>query len=167
MCRARIAHLLGVTLVLASVACQSRRPAEPATLIIHHAQVYTGDTARPTADAIAARGDRIVLVGSSDAALQLRGPATRVIDAGRATLVPGIQDSHGHFTNLGASLQILQLRGTTSYEQIVEMVRSRAKSARPGEWIQGRSWDQNDWPVKEWPSHQQLSEPAPNNPVCP
>ena len=111
MCRARIAHLLGVTLVLASVACQSRRPAEPATLIIHHAQVYTGDTARPTADAIAARGDRIVLVGSSDAALQLRGPATRVIDAGRATLVPGIQDSHGHFTILARACKSCSCAG--------------------------------------------------------
>jgi predicted amidohydrolase YtcJ len=152
-------------LVLTAVCCQSRPPAEPATLIIHNAQVYTGDPARPTAQAVAARGDRIVLVGSSADALQLRGTATRVIDASGATLVPGIQDAHGHFTNLGASLQILQLRGTTSYEQIVAMVRERAKTARPGEWIQGRSWDQNDWIVKDWPSHQQLSEAAPNNPV--
>ena len=111
------------------------------------------------------RGDRIVLVGTSDEALALRGPDTRVIDAGGATLVPGLQDAHGHFTNLGASLQVLQLRGTTSYEQIVEMVRARAATARPGEWIQGRSWDQNDWPKKDWPSHQRLTEVAPNNPV--
>jgi predicted amidohydrolase YtcJ len=37
-----------------------------------------------------------------------------VIDAEGATLVPGLQDSHGHFINLGASLQVLPLRGTTS-----------------------------------------------------
>ncbi len=150
---------------MALVACQARPPVEPASLIVHNATVYTVNTAQPQAEAVAVRGDRIVLVGSTDAALTLRGAQTRVIDAQGATLVPGIQDSHGHFTNLGASLQILPLRGTTSYEQIVEMVRARAASARPGEWIQGRSWDQNLWPIKEWPHHAALTAAAPNNPV--
>jgi predicted amidohydrolase YtcJ len=88
-----------------------------------------------------------------------------VIDAGGATLIPGIQDAHGHFTGLGESLQVLQLRGTTSFDAIVDMVRARAATARPGEWIRGRSWDQNDWPTKDWPHHQQLTDAAPNNPV--
>ena len=60
---------------------------------------------------------------------------------------------------------MLRLRGTTSYDQIVEMVKARAATARPGEWIQGRSWDQNDWPVKDWPTHDKLTAAAPNNPV--
>jgi predicted amidohydrolase YtcJ len=149
----------------AALSCQARPPAEPATLIIHNARVYTVAAAQPQAEAVAVRGDRIVLVGSSDAALQLRGANSRVIDARGATLLPGLQDAHGHFTGLGASLQVLRLRDTTSYEQIVEMVRARAASARPGEWIQGRSWDQNDWPVKDWPTHHKLTEAAPNNPV--
>ena len=66
---------------------------------------------------------------TSREALALSGPQTRVVDAGGATLVPGLQDAHGHFTNLGASLQVLQLRGTTSYDQIVDMVRARAATA--------------------------------------
>jgi predicted amidohydrolase YtcJ len=146
-------------------ACQSRPAAERATLIVHNAQVYTMQAAQPTAQAVAVRGDRIVLVGSSEAALELRGRDTRVIDAGGATLIPGIQDAHGHFTGLGESLQVLQLRGTTSFDAIVDMVRARAATARPGEWIRGRSWDQNDWPTKDWPHHQQLTDAAPNNPV--
>lgn len=149
----------------ASIACQSPAPVERATLIVHDARVYTVNAAQPRAEAIAVRGDRIVLVGSSEAALALRGPETRVIDAQGATLVPGIQDAHGHFANLGASLQVLPLRGTTSYEQIVDMVRERAATARPGEWIRGRSWDQNDWAVTDWPHHQLLTAAAPNNPV--
>jgi predicted amidohydrolase YtcJ len=160
-----VKSLNAAAVVLLAAACQARPPAEPATLIVHNAQVYTAHDARPIVEAVAVRGDRIVLVGASAEALKLRGPNTRTIDAHGATLLPGIQDAHGHFTNLGASLQILQLRGTSSYEQIVDMVRARAATARPGEWIQGRSWDQNDWPVKDWPSHQQLTEAAPNNPV--
>jgi predicted amidohydrolase YtcJ len=152
-------------LVVIGIGCQARPVVEPATLIVHNAQVYTVNTAQPKAEAIAVRGDRIVLVGTNQAALELRGPTTRVIDAGGGTLLPGLQDAHGHFTGLGASLRVLRLRGTTSFDQIVEMVRARAAKARPGEWIQGRSWDQNDWPDKQWPTHRLLSEAAPHNPV--
>jgi predicted amidohydrolase YtcJ len=167
MCTSSKAHvrLLPAIGLLALAACQGRPPAEPATLIVHNAQVYTSDTSKPTARAVAMRADRIVFVGDDASALQLRGDNTQVIDAAGATLLPGIHDAHGHFTNLGASLQVLRLRGTTSFEQVVEMVRERAATARPGEWIQGRSWDQNDWPVKDWPQHQALSSAAPNNPV--
>lgn len=159
----RRARFLLIATVLS--ACQSRPPAEPAHLIVHNAQVYTANQAQPAARAVAVRGDRLVLIGSDQDALALRGPSTRVVDARGATLLPGLQDSHGHFTGLGASLQTLRLRGTTSYEQIVDMVRQRAAQARPGEWILGRSWDQNDWAVKEWPHHQKLTEAAPHNPV--
>src|SRR5688572_9142858 len=157
-------RLVLAVIAAASVACQSRPPAERATLIIHNARVYTVHDEQPTADAVAVRGDRIVLVGTNEAALELQGPETRVINGHGATLVPGLQDSHGHFTELGSSLQILPLRSTSSYEQIVQLVRARAATARAGEWIQGRSWDQNDWVVKDWPHHQRLSEAAPNNP---
>jgi predicted amidohydrolase YtcJ len=156
---------LSLCLLVLAVACQSRPAPERASLIVHNAKVYTVHDAQPTAEAVAVRGDRIVLVGRSAAALELRGPETRVIDAEGATLIPGIQDAHGHFTGLGESLQVLQLRGTSSFEEIVGMVRQRAATARPGEWIRGRSWDQNDWPSSEWPHHQMLTDAAPNNPV--
>jgi predicted amidohydrolase YtcJ len=159
----RLLILLCVTATM--VACQSQPVAEPATFIVHNAQVYTMHDAQPTAQAVAVRGNRIVLVGTSAAALALRGAGTRVVDAQGGTLVPGIQDAHGHFTGLGESLQVLQLRGTRSFDEIVAMVKARAATARPGEWIRGRSWDQNDWPTKDWPHHQALSDAAPNNPV--
>ena len=65
---------------------------------------------------------------------------------------------------LGSALQQIDLRGTPSYEAIVDKVRERAAKARPGEWILGRSWDQNDWPKKEWPTHEALDKAAPDNP---
>jgi predicted amidohydrolase YtcJ len=137
----------------------------PADLILHNATIYTVDDARPRAEAIAIRGDRIAALGTSAEMLALKGPATRVIDARGAAVIPGLHDSHGHFTGLGASLQVLRLRGTASWEQIVGMVRRRAAGAKPGEWILGRNWDQNDWPEKEFPVHELLTNAAPNNPV--
>lgn len=151
--------------LVALAGCQAREQAVPADLILHGAVVYTVNPSQPNAEAVAIRGDRIVMVGSSDDALVLRGPNTRVMDVAGAPVIPGLQDAHGHFTGLGESLLNLNLRGTTSYEQIVEMIRERAAAARPGEWIRGRSWDQNDWPGGQWPTHHLLSEAAPNNPV--
>jgi len=158
-----------LTFVILLLAAAGARPASaqtaPADLILHNARIYTVNAAAPTAEAVAVRGDRIVKVGGNAEALALRGPATRVIDLQGATVVPGLHDAHGHFTGLGQSLQRLDFRGTTSYDQVVEMVRRAAAEARPGEWILGRAWDQNDWPEKSFPTADQLDAAAPNNPV--
>ncbi|MGE3191818.1 MAG: amidohydrolase, partial [Vicinamibacterales bacterium] len=50
-------------------------------------------------------------------------------------------------------------------DQVVTLVRARAADARPGEWIVGRGWDQNDWADSDWPTHDALSAAAPANPV--
>jgi predicted amidohydrolase YtcJ len=134
-------------------------------LIVRNARIYTVDANRSIAEAIAVRGDRIVRVGTNSEVLGRRGPSTFVVDAGGATIVPGLHDAHAHFTGLGASMQSIDLRGTTSYEQVVSAVRQRAAAARPGEWIVGRGWDQNDWPGTEWPTHDLLSAASANNPV--
>ena len=134
-------------------------------LIVHHARIYTVNAKQPVADALVVRGDRIVFVGTSDDALAMKGATTRVIDLQGATVVPGLEDAHGHFTSLGQSLQRLDFRNPTSYDQIVEMVRQAAAKARPGEWILGRAWDQNRWPEKVFPTADKLDAAAPHNPV--
>jgi predicted amidohydrolase YtcJ len=155
-----------LALVTGAAAQQTSGVAGPtADLILHNARIYTVTSAQPVAEAVAVRGDRIVRVGRSSEVLALRGPATRVIDLQGATVVPGLADAHGHFLGLGQSLQRLDFRGTTSYDQIVEMVRKAAAQARPGEWILGRAWDQNDWPEKQFPTADKLDAAAPDNPV--
>jgi predicted amidohydrolase YtcJ len=157
--------LLALFLVTTVTAAAPVAQDAPADLILHNARIYTAEDGTPRAEAIAIRGDRIAAVGTSADILKLKGPSTRVIDVNGRTILPGLHDSHGHFTGLGVSLQVLRLRGTRNWEQIVGMVRRRAASARPGEWILGRNWDQNDWPVKEFPAHDLLTAAAPNNPV--
>jgi predicted amidohydrolase YtcJ len=136
-----------------------------ADLIIRNARIYTLDARQPIAEAIAVSGARIVRVDDDAEVMALRGAGTRVIDAGQATIVPGFHDAHGHVLALGTNLQNLDLRGTTSYRHIVDLVRRRAASARPGEWIVGQNWDQNDWASKDWPTHDALSAVTPANPV--
>jgi predicted amidohydrolase YtcJ len=89
----------------------------------------------------------------------------RVIDASGATILPGLTDAHGHLYGLGLSLDVVPLVDTTSYEEVISRVKERAASAGAGEWIIGRGWDQNDWPVKEFPTHEALDAAVPDHPV--
>lgn len=160
--------LLIVPLLLAASACGTPQPGareRSASLIVHNARIYTVDPSRPEAQAIAVAGDRIVRVGTDDEVLKLRAEATHIIDAAGAAIVPGLHDAHGHFTSLGATLRLVDLRGTTSYQEVIDRVRRRAAVTPRGEWILGRGWDQNDWPVASWPVHDLLSAATPDHPV--
>lgn len=140
--------------------------AQQADLILTNARVYTADAARPHAQAIAVRGDRIVFVGSSLEAGALRGSGTRLIDLAGRTVVPGMIDAHGHLTGLGRALRTVDLVGTTSLDQVVERVRATAARFAPGTWIRGRGWDQNDWVDTRFPMHGALSRAVPDHPVA-
>ena len=136
-----------------------------ADLIITNGRIYTVDNARPEASALAVRAGRIQFVGSDAEAKVLAGPSTVVIDLHGATVVPGIVDAHAHLLGLGNTLQRVNLVGSKSYDEVVDRVKAWAKDAKPGVWIQGRGWDQNLWPTKEFPTHEALSRAFPNNPV--
>ncbi len=156
---------LCVSGLVCGVAILGAQGTRPPDLILHNARVYTVDSSNSVAEAVAIAGDRIVRVGKNADVLALKAAATRALDMRRATIVPGFHDAHAHVVGLGASLQDVDLRGTSSYEEVVGRVRRRLASARPGEWIVGRGWDQNDWAEKAFPTHDLLSAATPNNPV--
>jgi predicted amidohydrolase YtcJ len=51
---------------------------------------------RPDAEAVAIRGNRIVLMRGARDALAHRGPKTRVMNVDGGTVLPGLVDSHTH-----------------------------------------------------------------------
>ena len=154
-----------MSLALCCVTILGAQAPGPPTLILHNATIYTVDARHSVAEAVAISGDRILRVGSDADILGLKGPSTRVVDLRGATIVPGLHDAHAHVVGLGASLQDVDLRGARSFEEVVGRVRRRLANARPGEWVVGRGWDQNDWLDKDWPTHDLLSAASPDNPV--
>ena len=114
--------------------------------------------------AIYVAGDRIGAVGPAD---QIRAAhaGARVIDAGDATILPGLTDAHGHLYGLGLSLDIVNVVGANSYEEVIAKIRKRAAQEKPGEWIRGRGWDQNRWPDKAFPTAAPLDAAVPDHPV--
>lgn len=141
---------------------------QSADLLIINAVVYTADHSGSVKEAVAVRGKRIIAVGTTQD-IQKRYTSQNVVDAAGKTVVPGFIDAHAHVMGLGQSLSELNLYGTRSSQQIVEMVAEKVKSVRPGEWIRGRGWDQNDWGsgtgTKPFPTAAMLDKVSPDNPV--
>ncbi len=148
------------------LACSGAAVADGAPdLVLRGGKIVTLDARRPQVAAMAIADERIVELGDERAIERLAGPKTRVIDLEGRLVVPGFVECHGHLQSIGRGKLELDLVGTKSEEQIAELVRRRAAQAKPGEWIVGRGWDQNDWPDKRFPDHRSLSAAAPDHPV--
>lgn len=149
---------LGVALV---TACDmNATPA--ASLAIVNARVWTGDSTRPWADAVAISGDTILAVGSS-AEIRKLG-AERVIDARGGMVAPGFIDSHVHFVTGGFRLSSVQLRDARTPEAFTRRIREFAATVPAGTWITGGDWDHEQWggalPERSW-----IDSVTPEHPV--
>ena len=153
--------------LLALVVRLAGAQASPATadLILTNGRIYTVDETRPVVDAVAIAGGKVLFAGNTAGALALQGAASRVVDLHGRTVIPGMVDAHGHVGGLGDALHIVDLTGTTSYDQVVARVADRAKSMPKGQWVLGRGWDQNDWGDTRFPTHDKLSAAVPDHPV--
>jgi predicted amidohydrolase YtcJ len=159
--------LLGVFILSAC----SKKETVPLDLIIHNGYVYTVDEKTTVVDAIGVSKGKIVFVGTSSEALQLKNPDTKVIDANGHFVMPGFIEGHGHFSGLGYSLINLNFLKSKSWQEIVDSVSSKALKSKKGEWIEGRGWHQEKWStplsssIQGYPFHDDLSKVTNDNPV--
>ncbi|HZG28824.1 MAG TPA: amidohydrolase [Ensifer sp.] len=89
-----------------------------ASLIFVNARVLTMDGSAPRAEALAVAGNRIVAVGGKEAVLAHAGPATRIVDAAGATLMPGFVESHLHLFSGAYGQTLLQLPGIRGFDAL-------------------------------------------------
>ena len=140
-------------------------------LALVNGNIVTVDTLLPAAEALAVVGNTIAAVGTTDEITAMIGEETRVIDLEGRTAIPGFIEGHGHYLGLGEARRILDLTKVKSWDEIVAMVAEAATGAEPGDWITGRGWHQEKWDsvpegsVEGVPTHHELSEASPDNPV--
>ena len=139
--------------------------ASNADLIVTNARIYTSDDTRPVVEAVAVAGGKVLFAGNTAGAMALKGAATRILDLGGRTVIPGMIDAHGHVTGLGDALHIVDLTGTSTYDEVVARVAERAKATPKGQWVLGRGWDQNDWGDTRFPTHHKMTAAVPDHPV--
>lgn len=157
-----------ITLIaLAGVGLYAQTPA--ADTILTNGKIVTVDERFTIAQAVAIRGDRVVAVGTNQEIGQLAGPNTRRIDLRGRTAIPGLIDNHMHLLRAAATwTKELRYDGVESRKQAVEMLRTRVKSAGPGEWIYNiGGWAHQQFADNPKPfTREELDQIAPSNPVA-
>lgn len=130
-----------------------------ADVVIENAKVVTLDPKNPIADAIAIRGDTIVAVGPRRDMAHLVQPATTVIDAGRRTVVPGLNDSHTHFIRGGLTYsQEVRWDGVPSLAIALRMLKEQALRTPAPHWVQVvGGWTYNQFREKRLPTLAELN----------
>jgi predicted amidohydrolase YtcJ len=120
--------------------------AQEADLIVRNARIWTADSVRPTAQALAVRGEHLVAVGSDTEVERFRSPRTRVIDAGGRLVTPGFIDDHTHFSQAGALLIGANLLDVSSPAPFASRVKAAVARMSPGAWLTGGDWGAyEDW----------------------
>ncbi len=137
---------------------------EKVDLIVANARVYILDEDFSTAESFAVLKGKVLAMGTNQE-IQKKYEAKHLCDAGGKFVYPGFNDAHAHFNGYGINLmQYADLRGTKNPEEIYEILKEHHKKFG-GEWVLGRSWDQNDWEVKAFPTREELDKIFPNIPV--
>src|SRR5215471_12538835 len=155
--------------LLATIAAPAALHAQQAPdVILSNGKIITVDNKFSIGQAVAVRGDRIVAVGSNQDVTRLAGPNTRRIDLQGKAVVPGFIDDHAHIMEEGRIwLEELRLDGVTTRKQALDMIRAKAASLKPGQWVYvlgGFSVDQFTDNKKDF-TREELDSVAPNNPV--
>lgn len=134
---------------------------EQVDLILHHARVLTVDKDFTVNTAVAVKGERVVATGGEDLLEQY--DATKVVDLGGRTVMPGFIDAHLHpFPVAPSDIPVAQAR---SVAEVQAMLREKAKQLGPGKWITGYGWQESNLAEKRNLSRADLDAAAPNNPV--
>ena len=89
--------------------------------------VWTGDAARPEAEAVLVRDGRIVAVGEGDAVEEQAGDDAKVIDLGGRMLLPGFIETHSHPAVAGLLNSKLQVIGTQTVADVQAALAAYAK----------------------------------------
>lgn len=139
--------------------CASMRGGETADTLIVNGRIATMNPRQPNGQAIAIRGERIVAVGSENEIAPRRSSSTRVIDAGRRTIVPGLNDAHTHFIRGGLTYtNEVRWDGVPSLAEGMRRVREQARRTPPPHWVQvigGWTWAQ--FAEKRYPTLEEIN----------
>lgn len=140
---------------------------EAADLIIHNAAVSTLNKAQPEACAVAVLGNRIIGVGDDATVMRLRGTKTRVVDADRRRLIPGLIDSHIHLIRGGLNFNLeLRWEGVTSLADAMTMLKEQADRTPPPQWVRVvGGFTEHQFVEKRLPTLAEINAVAPSTPV--
>lgn len=131
--------------------------------LLYNANIHTLDQTNPSASAILIAGGRIIAIGGKDKLENFAPGKVEKMDMQGKTILPGLTDAHIHMQYYSLGLSKVDCE-TKTKEECLRRVGERARVTKPGEWVLGHGWQQNEWDGN-FPTAAELDEVSPNNPV--
>ena len=112
--------------------------------LLYNANIHTLDGLLSHASAILIAGGRIIAVGDRDKLESLAHGKVEKQDMGGRTILPGLTDAHIHIQHYALGLARVDCEAKTKAE-CLRRVAERVSHTKPGEWVLGHGWNQNEW----------------------
>jgi predicted amidohydrolase YtcJ len=129
-------------------------------------KVRTFDAKTDMCEALLVEKGVITILGSSlDVERAARSKGIPTLDLDGKAVLPGPIDTHFHLVHTGLDLSAIDLGQCRSVDEVLQLVRERARAAGPKDWILGRGLD--EFKIREGrpPTAEELDKVAPSNPV--
>ena len=152
----KLNNLILVLLVITSLLQSCKKSVD---YIAYNGNIYTVNNDFNVASAFAVKDGKFIDVGNDE--IFSKYNSNEKIDLNGSTVLPGLIDAHCHFYGLGLNQSVIDLTGTSSFNEILEKIAFENNK----DVIRGRGWDQNDWEIKEFPDKLKLDLAYPNTPV--
>src|SRR5262245_2933033 len=150
---------------VAGDAAHASTPAETADLILHNGRIATMDPRHSFVAAVAIKDGRFVAVGDDKDVLAHKGDKTQVIDLGKRTAIPGLNDSHLHLIRGGLNYNLeLRWDGVLSLVDGLRMLKEQAKRTPPPQWVRVvGGWTEFQFKERRMPTLDELNAAAPRS----
>ena len=135
--------------------------------IIYNARVTTLDTEAGEVTAIAIADGLITAIGTDARILASAKERTRLIDAGKRRVIPGLNDSHTHLIRGGLSYNMeLRWENITSVGDALEMLRIQAERTPAPQWVRVvGGWSEYQFRERRLPTLEEINLASPETPV--
>jgi predicted amidohydrolase YtcJ len=136
-------------------------------LIVHNARITTLDPANPAPEAFAVADGRFVAIGSLADVLAKKTATTRVIDAGKRRVIPGLIDSHMHVIRGGLNYNMeLRWDGVSSLVDALALLKRQVDITPAPQWVRVvGGFTMHQFAEKRLPTLEELNRIAPHTPV--
>ncbi len=127
--------------------------------------IITVNDKLPNAEAFVVENGIITLVGTTSEVLETVSGDCQIVDLNGAPVMPGIVESHIHYTYMADTILTIDCTGKTK-EEILEEIRIKGTEIPEGQWITGRGWHRFNWEDSSFPRKEDIDKVAPNHLVA-
>lgn len=171
--KSTIIALCGLLLIAGCATHGDKTNANSADTIYTGGNIITVNDAAPSAEALAVRDGKILAVGAKADVLKTKGDATKVVDLGGKTLIPGFVDGHGHFCEVGiqtASADLLAppdgpVKNIADLQQVMREFIKTSPVVKAHGIVVGMNYDDSQLAEHRHPTRQELDAVSTELPI--